>query len=665
MRVGVVGSGQIGPDIALHFAKALHQRGVDVVVVDIDPAALVRGREKLVRKVEKGRESGAFRPTEADGIVAAVHFTGDFGALEGAGLVVEAATERLQVKRDIFRRLEGVCGPDAILASNSSHLEPDRIFQELSRPERALVLHYFFPAERNPLVEVVSGTATAPGLAAALLKWYQGIGKVPVPVGGRYGYAVNPVFEGLFLAAALAVEEGLGTTREVDAAARRALGLGVGPFTAMNLTGGNPITDHALGEMGTRFGAWWRSPALLRDAMESGIAWEVAGRKERVELSADRESMIADTMRGAWFGLVGQVLDSGIISLADLELAVEIGLVMDPPFGAMNAMGVDRALELVGAYASRHPGFAVPECLVRQAAAGSGFQVDHVLRENREEGRIAVLTIRRPRVLNALSEEVYRQLHDHFVSLRDDPAIVGVVLTGFGTKAFVSGADVHFLASIGGPEEGEATSERSKATGNLIEALGKPVVCALNGFALGGGLELALCCSARLVRAGLPLAVAAPEANLGIIPGAGATQRLPRLVGLPLAADMLRTTRGLSSREAVEAGLIREEVSGDLVDAAVELALAASRGEVELSPIDPAPLETPDRLPEADIGHRSRAIDALMCRAILEGCRLPLVEGLRFESRMFGACCATEDMRIGVRTFIDQGPRSRAEFVHR
>jgi enoyl-CoA hydratase/carnithine racemase len=268
-------------------------------------------------------------------------------------------------------------------------------------------------------------------------------------------------------------------------------------------------------------------------------------------------------------------------------------------------------------------------------------------------------------VLNALNEAVYAQLTGHFTRLRGDPRIAGVVLTGFGPKAFVSGADVNFLAQLRSPEEGIATSQRSQAVGNVIESLGKPVVCALNGMALGGGNEIAMCCTARIARKGLAPAVAQPEPNLGIVPGAGATQRLPRLVGLERAAFMLRTGRGLSSAEAVACGLVRAEVEGDLIGAAVTLVRQAARGEILLSPIDPRPLETPDQLPPVELGHLSRAIDRLICRAIVEGCRMPLAQGLRFESEMFGACCATEDMRLGVANFIANGPRAKAQFVNR
>ena len=664
-KVGVVGSGNIGPDIALFFAKAFHAHGVPVVVVDVAEEAVARGRAKAEQKIGKGRESGAFRPDDAEAMSRCLTFTTDYAQLSGASLVIEAATEDLGIKRKIFTQLESLCGATAILASNSSHIEPDEIFLPLapSTRSRAAVIHYFFPAERNLLVEIVPGRETLPAHIIALMGLYEEIGKIPVRVDGRFGYAVNPVFEGLFLAAALAVEEGLGTVKEVDTAARRALGLGVGPFTAMNLTGGNPITNHSLDVMTSKLGPWFRSPRLMKEAMTSGKPWDVPRRDEQVGVPPAQDRKIADAMLGAYFGLAGEILDSGIIALADLELAIETGLAMHAPFALMNELGVGRALELVGAYAAGHPGFPVPRCITTHARDGQPFRINHVIR--RDDGDVAVLTIRRPRVLNALNDDVYAQLAAHAIALGADPTIAAVVLTGFGPKAFVSGADVNFLAKIRDPAEGVATSERSKQAGNLLESLGKPVVCALNGMAFGGGNEIAMCCTARIVRKGLAVAVAQPEAKLGIVPGAGATQRLPRLVGVEKAAELLRTGCIISGPEAVACGLVREEVEGDLVGAAVRLARAAARGEVALTPIDPRPLPTPDRLPSVDLGDLSRSTDALICRAIVEGCRRPLAEGLRLESALFGECCATADMRIGIDNFIANGPRSVAKFVHR
>jgi enoyl-CoA hydratase/3-hydroxyacyl-CoA dehydrogenase len=165
--------------------------------------------------------------------------------------------------------------------------------------------------------------------------------------------------------------------------------------------------------------------------------------------------------------------------------------------------------------------------------------------------------------------------------------------------------------------------------------------------------------------AGLKVFVAQPEPNLGIIPGAGATQRLPRLVGLERAAELLRTGRSVSSAEALELGLVREAVEGDVVEAAAALARRAASGAVKLDRLPRDPIPTPESLPEVDIGHRSRAVDALLQRTILEGARMTLREGLALEVRRFGEVCALEDMRIGVANFVEKGPRSKAPFVHR
>jgi enoyl-CoA hydratase/carnithine racemase len=268
-------------------------------------------------------------------------------------------------------------------------------------------------------------------------------------------------------------------------------------------------------------------------------------------------------------------------------------------------------------------------------------------------------------VLNALNQEVFRQLSRHLDAIGGDDRIAGVVITGFGRKAFVSGADVSMLAKIASEEEGERASLDSHRVLSQIEDFAKPVVCAYNGLAFGGGNELGMACHARLARKGPSALAAQPEPNLGIIPGAGATQRLPRLIGIRNAWPLLRTGRAISSSEARELGLIRDEVEGDVVAAAVALVRDAASGKVELPRIARTPIELPEDLPEVDLGHLSRAVDAVMTKAILEGARLPLEEALRFEARCFGEVCGLEDMRIGVQNFLKNGPRSKAAFVHR
>ncbi|MGE0709356.1 MAG: 3-hydroxyacyl-CoA dehydrogenase/enoyl-CoA hydratase family protein [Planctomycetota bacterium] len=663
-KVVVVGSGQIGPDIALNFAKVLAPSGVEVIVVDVSHEALRKGEEKLRKKVDKGTETRAWKPAEGEQIKGAVRFTDSYEDARGADLVVEAATENVEIKGNIFRQLEGLARPGALLLSNSSHLRPEQIFATLGDRSRAAVVHYFFPAERNRALEVVPAPETDPAVTRWLLAFYEAVGKVPIQVGSRYGYAIDPLFEGLLQTAALLVEGGVATVKEVDTVARCALGLGIGPFTAHNLTGGNPITAHGLGVLHDEVCAWFQPPASLLAKVEAREDWEVPGRGEEVTVSPEREQAVSDALRATFWGLCCEVIDSGIASVADLETAVEIALVLDAPFAAMNRHGVSEALALVRRFAADHPGFPVARCLVERGEAGTPWEIPHVLREDR--GRVAVLTIRRPKVLNALNAEVFAQLDRAVEAIGQDDAIVGAVITGFGTKAFVSGADVGFLAQVETPQQGADTCLASQRPLNRIEALDKPVVCALNGLAFGGGNELAMACHARIARAGLRVLAAQPEANLGILPGAGGTQRLPRLIGFGEAARLLRTGRPISSAQALELGLIREEVEGDLVARAVALVESAAAGEVELPRIATGPLpDVPAALEQVDLGHLSRAVDALLCRAILEGARLPLADGLALEAKLWGEGVELEDFRIGIKNFLEKGPRSPAPFVHR
>jgi enoyl-CoA hydratase/carnithine racemase len=329
----------------------------------------------------------------------------------------------------------------------------------------------------------------------------------------------------------------------------------------------------------------------------------------------------------------------------------------------MNHVGLLAALEKVRAYQRMYPSFPVSETLVSRAASGTPWEIAHVLRRDVDD--VAVLVIRRPQVLNALNLDVFRQLSRHLETLRGDDSVKGVVITGFGRKAFVSGADVSMLAKIESEEEGERTSLASHEVLIQIEDIEKPVVCAYNGLAFGGGNELGMACHARLARKGLTPLAAQPEPNLGIIPGAGATQRLPRLIGLEKAWPLLRAGRAISSAEAVELGLIREEIEGDLLKAAIELARAAARGEIVLTRIPRGPIEVPSALPDVELGHLSLAVDEVMRRAILEGAKLPLADALRLEAKCFGEVCRLEDMKIGVSNFVKNGPRSKAAFVNR
>ena len=239
---------------------------------------------------------------------------------------------------------------------------------------------------------------------------------------------------------------------------------------------------------------------------------------------------------------------------------------------------------------------------------------------------IAYITFNRPKVLNALNRKTVEELRDALLDARDDSAVRVVILTGAGEKSFVAGADIGELAQRT-PVDGKDFSLFGQGVFHLLETLGKPSICAINGFALGGGCELAMCCSIRL--ASKTARLGQPEVKLGIIPGYGGTQRLARLCGKGAAHELCLSGEMITSEEAQRIGLVNHVYeSAELLPAAEALAKKI---------IANAPL----------------AVKYTM-EAIERGVEMPQDEGLFLEATLFGLSCATEDMREGTRAFLEK-----------
>jgi len=661
-KIAVIGAGQIGPDIALHFAKSLSAFGVTVINLDISAQALEKAKEKAYKKIQKGLDTGAFKPEQAEKIKNALSFSSDYENIRGAQFVVEAATEDENIKDKIFKQVEALTDETCIYLSNSSHMQPEVIFRNIKNKSRALVAHYFFPAEINPAIEIIPGKDSDAAVTNLLLGFYENIGKVPVKVKSSYGYAVDPVFEGICQTAILCLEKGWGNEKEIDKAAVKALGLGVGPFTALNLTGGNPITAHGLDEMGKLVMPWFKTPEALHNKVKNKEAWNTAQRGEVVELSPEKEEKLVNEFRGAYFALTSYILDIGIIDINDFNMICEISLVMKAPFAYMNSIGINKAYELVQNFCKEHPSFKFP-AILETAKSNGGWKLKDIVTEVKNNSLL--ITIRRPKVLNALNLDVLKQIQAELEAVRNNPAVKSAVITGFGTKAFVSGADLNMLAALKTPQEGYENSRTFQSVLDYIENYSKPIICAMNGFAFGGGNELAMACTTRVCKKGLSVLVSQPEVNLGFIPGAGGTQRLPRIVGVEKAAEILRTAKSVSAKEAEEIGLVYKAVEGNLVDESIAIANQIADGSLKIKAIIKEPIASNGHPKSLEIGHLSKKIDEIMIKAIYEGSRLSLKEGLDLESRMFGECLNTEDMKIGLENFKTNGPKAKANFIHK
>jgi len=659
--IGVVGTGVAALRIAGLLAQSLGRFGVGVTVVAADEDAAGAARQGMEKTLGAAVGSGKMKEKVRDGILAAIDFTADMGRLSGAGLVLEAACHDVESTRSMIAALDGVVPSDCIIAANATHLEPETVFKGAAHPERCLVIHFHSPADRNPVVEVLPASATDEGITGWMLQFLEQMGRIPIRVESRIGHAVRPITDGLALAAMLLVQRGAAPAKVVDAVAARALGMKTGPLASMNTPGAMAHVARGIDRLNA-LSPWYNVPDLLVEMVRGQKNWEVAAPDEENLFDDEQYRAISEKILGAYFGLATQVLDSGITDIADLELAITAGTGMVGPFARMNREGLLGALELVRSYAADHPDFTVSDSLERRVATGRDWEIPVVLR--RDTNGVAVVTIRRPKALNALNAEVLDQLETQFTALAGDDSVKGVVLTGFGPTAFVAGADIKELAMVKGSDEGEKVARRGQTVFSTIENLRKPVICAMNGLAFGGGNELAMSCHARLARKGAKVLAGQPEPKLGLIPGYGGTQRLPRLIGLEKAWEILRLGEPISSDEALELGLIREEVAGDLLQTAIELATKAGDDVVDLIPIAKGPITVPDKLPELELGHLSTRIDQIMQDAILSGAMASLDTGLKMEAVAFGACFETKDARIGLDNFMTNGPRAKAEFVN-
>ena len=243
-----------------------------------------------------------------------------------------------------------------------------------------------------------------------------------------------------------------------------------------------------------------------------------------------------------------------------------------------------------------------------------------------KKNAIAYVTVNRPQVLNALNLATIEELGVAFQHIKTDAAIRVAILTGAGEKAFVAGADIGELA-LQDAVSGKEYARRGQAVLELIENLGKPVIACINGFALGGGCELALACTLRL--ASDKARLGQPEVKLGIIPGYGGTQRLPRLIGKGLAMQMVLAGEIISAQEAFRIGLVNE------VTPAAEL---ISRAEA---------------IAEKIIANAPLAVQYAI-EAVNQGMEMTLAAGLHLEASLFGVCCATSDKAEGTAAFLEK-----------
>ncbi len=618
-KVGVVGCGLMGAGIAQTSAQA----GYTTIVRELNKGLLEKGLDRISAFLDKGVEKGKLTPSKRDETWGFISGTTDLNDLADCDLVIEVIFEDLKAKQELFKELDRICREDTIFASNTSSLSIAEMAAVTRRPERVTGLHYFFPSVINQLLEVVTTDQTLAEVIETLLVFTRTTGKVPIVAKDAPGFAVNIYFVPWLNEAVRILDEGLANIPSIDKAACDGFRIGMGPFALMNATG-IPIAYHCTISFKEAKGDFYGPAAGLTAQLESDKPWDLEG-----EVDETVNGAVTERLMGVVFGIAAQLVEDGVASIEDIERGALVGLRWPQgPFGMMNDLGVDRALALVEQVATFHDSFTVPDHLQKQATSGQPWIIPDVKLEVKDA--IATIRMCRPEAMNALNEKVLGELKEVVAQIRDDPNVRVVLITGEG-PAFVAGADIKTMLAAD-LSEVEIFTRFGQGVMDDIEKLNKPVIAAINGFALGGGLELALASDIRL--ASTESRMGFPEVGLGIFPGFGGTQRATRLIGKGHASELIFTGKHIDANEALGIGLVNKVFPpNQLMKEARALAgRIASQG-----PVAVAQAKT----------------------AINQALQTGLDEGLSFELKAVMKTFDTEDQKEGMTAFLE---RRKPEF---
>ncbi len=643
-NIVIIGAGTIGPDIGYYLKSAIP--GLGLWLVDVAQAPLDAAMERLAGYARKAVERGKLKAAEAADVTANLHATLDYEVVRNADWVIEAATEDLALKRRIFARVEELARPDTWITSNTSSLPAARIFSELARKQRATVTHFFAPAWRNPIVEVIRWPDLDTDVLENLRALFCITGKVPLVTQDVPCFMLDRVFDNWCNEAAHLL--GDASAAEIDSSVSELVH--AGPFFVLNLAHGNPIIIETNTLQAEEEGEHYRPAPVFR----SVETWRTVAPGKSVPVRPDVAATVRDRMRGILVSQTADILDRRIGEAADLELGCRLALGFRAgPLELMRRLGNPEVERITARLARERPGLPLPR---RPLEAYQEFR-RHVLVDDVDG--VKVITIRRPEALNALHDELTDEILDVIRACEDDSSVTGFVLTGYGVRAFSAGADIgRFPTMLGNAQAAAQYARDCSRLLRHLDQMRKPVVAALNGMALGGGLETALRCHGIVAAPGAWLQL--PEINLGIVPGMGAMVVPYRR--WPAAAatfhDMMRRGRRVTAKEARGLSIVDALVEDDagLLEAAIGRVRAlreAPRASLEA----PVRIEPPPAIDAKGVTGQSLSAEVIriLDGAIVEAAAAPsFTDALEIGYRAFGASACTAAAREGVDAFLQR-----------
>jgi enoyl-CoA hydratase/3-hydroxyacyl-CoA dehydrogenase len=654
-KVAVVGAGEMGHGIAELFAA----HGYDVCLTDKYPNALAKAKDRISASLERSAEKGRLTPAQVEDAKSRISFVEDLRtAVSGAGLVIEAVPENQQLKETILKEIAESAGEDTIIASNTSNIRISDIARSVPRPERIAGMHFFNPPMVMKLVELVPGEKTDSAVLEKLALVCNEIGRTPVRVlKDSPGFIVNRINAAEMLFFCLVLDRGVATPEEVDKFAR-AQGLPRGPYELLDFVGLDVAWD-SLSYFAKAISPEYRKGRVLGQMVESGRLGRKTGRgfydwsSGKAELggaSATEKVSIMDIF-AIEINEATKLIEEGVARPEDIEKGVVLG--MGRPFGPItvakdlsNAEVRSKLEELASVYDCKvfSPSRSILAGRLREAVegrlGGEGGVKPGASEDSRggaptarppEHGPVLIerlgsgvsrMVLNRPK-FNTINKDVLEEIDRALSELWDDTQTRIVIVTGSGS-VFSAGADLsqYFdsqLAFMKFMKEGERVFKRLTQFPHLTIAV-------LKGYALGGGLELAMSCDLRLATEDVDLGL--PEVRRGLVPGLSGTQRMTRLIGLARASEIVLTGERLNGRRALEIGLVNKLIpAGDPDEYAIRYAKELSSA---LAPVAVA-----------------------LAKGLLnQGTEAPTDVGLEMEALSSGILFGTKDLREGISAFL-------------
>ena len=636
-KVAVLGAGDMGHGIAEVCAIA----GYEVTMRDIKQEFLDRGMERIKQSLLKLQEKGRVQNVEL--ILSRIKPTIDLAeAVKDADIIIEAVPEVFEIKTQVFAECDRLAKQDCIFASNTSTIRITELAKATKREDKFVGLHFFNPPVLMQLVEVIRGEKTSDETVNICVDFVKKIGKVSVVVKKDVpGFIVNRVQAPAGALLMAIIERGIATPEEVDATVRR-MGLPMGPFELMDFTGID-IFYHANKYYAKAISPDYEPPKILEEMVKSKNLGKKTG-KGWYDWSAGRPqidmSKATDKINPLDFSIVEineavKLVEMSVAEPEEIDLAVKLGL--NRPFGPFEiakSIGQEQILKRLNELAQQfgkkifEPTETIKagklmELIEKKEKKEEKGEEFKTIKIEKLEGGITKLVLNRPDRLNSINLEMLEELDKAITMLWNDSETRVIVITGAG-RAFSAGADLttlitHSFDFLEHNRKGERIFRR-------LSEIPKPVIAAINGYALGGGLEIAMSCDIRLAKKSAILGL--PEVTLGLIPGWGGTQRMVKLIGISRAMQLALTGERIPAEVAEKYGLVNKVFDDEKFE---EEVIKYAR----------------------EIAERCAPISmALIKRLINKGGEVPMDVGLEWECTAAGICFSTEDLREGISAFL-------------